>query len=753
MATQVRSLQTLQTHVADGVKTIWDFNFAGGYLATAHVKAMVERPDGTTYNPTVILSGPNQLTLIPAIANTHVLTIYRASPDEPMVDFTDGNAITEQSLDLMAKHAVFAAAEAKDWAQMQPTFSNSAVIAQYAADAAAAAISAQSAAAAAGAAIAAAGVAQTAASAADAKAVAADAKAVVADGKAVAAAFSAAQADAKAVAADAKAVTADGKAVAAQATADSGTVRRSSIAALRAYDGPFTTVYVTCYNDPTGPQAGFFTVLPTDTTSADDSGTIIVDVTGRRWYRQFTGQRLDVKWFGAFGNGVADDTVAFQRAINACFARGFDLLVSAGVYMVRESSPGAGYALLNRGVSMIGENMMRSVIAPLATMPNTADYVLLNPLANSDISRLEISNVFVFPDRDGTKRGKRAFYLLFNAVTNLSKLYMYGNVCRPGNDLSMEIANTIVTNPQGVPAYAIVEHNLFYDGVKAFGIGDSNAFRHNFHNTPVGSGRHGLWLYHVDGSGGSSSHSMVYGNAMVCSGAALKVDRGRHVKFVWNNVEQSHGAGSNSACVDLDGIGGTLASTEIKGNHFGVFGTATINKVVRVNGAHNTDIEGNTFLSAFVLTDCINITSSALDTVVGRNAIDLTKFTNPVTDAGTGTTGVLKSATLTGGAAVVGSGYAPLAYYKTKENVVFVTGTVAGTVPNNTVIATLPAGYRPVGILRFVVYGTTGTAGANWLEVAADGTVKFLSASGASATFISLAGINYPTSPMTAGTY
>ena len=62
---------------------------------------------------------------------------------------------------------------------------------------------------------------------------------------------------------------------------------------------------------------GMFWDDPTDTTSTDNGGTIIVDASGRRWYRESVRESLSVLWFGATGLGVNDDTFAIQAALNA----------------------------------------------------------------------------------------------------------------------------------------------------------------------------------------------------------------------------------------------------------------------------------------------------------------------------------------------------------------------------------------------------------------------------------------------------
>lgn len=102
---------------ANGTQTVWDFNFAGGYILPEHVKAYYELASvryEVSVDPTMLV-GPNQLYISPPVPTGAVLTIYRDTPkNAPLVDFVDRGTVSEVALDTVAKQAVFVAAEAGD---------------------------------------------------------------------------------------------------------------------------------------------------------------------------------------------------------------------------------------------------------------------------------------------------------------------------------------------------------------------------------------------------------------------------------------------------------------------------------------------------------------------------------------------------------------------------------------------------------------------------------------------------------------
>lgn len=95
----------------------------------------------------------------------------------------------------------------------------------------------------------------------------------------------------------------------------------NSVAALKALDKTkYTEAYVTGYRtagDKGGPGPVYLDAA--DTTSADDGGTVFVAADGGRW-KPTTTAGITLKKFGCYGDGVTNDSVFAQNAVNYALA-------------------------------------------------------------------------------------------------------------------------------------------------------------------------------------------------------------------------------------------------------------------------------------------------------------------------------------------------------------------------------------------------------------------------------------------------
>lgn len=117
MATLDQQLYSQNHWIAiDGVQTIWNFTFAGGYIFPEHVKAYYVDENNARVAVDLELTGEFQATVDPPVpATASRFVIYRQTPkDVPLVDFNDGSNVTEPNLDRIARQAIFVAAEAAD---------------------------------------------------------------------------------------------------------------------------------------------------------------------------------------------------------------------------------------------------------------------------------------------------------------------------------------------------------------------------------------------------------------------------------------------------------------------------------------------------------------------------------------------------------------------------------------------------------------------------------------------------------------
>jgi hypothetical protein len=156
---------------------------------------------------------------------------------------------------------------------------------------------------------------------------------------------------------------------------------------LRSYTGTQNLIYITGATNTSRPLgiAGTFQVDPSDNTSVDNGGTIIVGVDGRRWKRDFSGPANPV-WFGADPFGVVDSFAAFVSASSSHNAiefppGNFRLTDSPTIAVNREVSiTGSGQGVTN----LVFENQSGLVVNMFGfTVPREFTLARMSLLSNS----------------------------------------------------------------------------------------------------------------------------------------------------------------------------------------------------------------------------------------------------------------------------------------------------------------------------------------------------------------------------------
>lgn len=137
---------------------------------------------------------------------------------------------------------------------------------------------------------------------------------------------------------------------------------------LRAFTGNNKAVFICGYNGTsynTG-IAGWFTYDPTDTTSTDNDGTIIVTASGKRYKRAGITDEYLSSWFGTVGNRIANDLPALNKAIAAAPLGGVVKIVG----MCKITSG----IVINRRVGLICDTAADAIVVAATTGSNGVTY-------------------------------------------------------------------------------------------------------------------------------------------------------------------------------------------------------------------------------------------------------------------------------------------------------------------------------------------------------------------------------------------
>ncbi|MFJ6327109.1 MULTISPECIES: glycosyl hydrolase family 28-related protein [unclassified Rhizobium] len=334
---------------------------------------------------------------------------------------------------------------------------------------------------------------------------------------------------------------------------------------------------------------------------------------------------INVRDYGATGDGTTDDTAALNNALEAAFQLGKTLYIPKGVYRLSEV-PNAGRCLLNKGVSMFGDAALESVFAPVATLANTVDMMHFYPVAGADFCFIERTAWWPgYPNFDTNVRGKRPIHFVWDGspTVSSSKLILQQNYFMPSNDLSFEMECNPTIIVQGSPSNSLICDNHFWGGIKLSNCGDSNVIARNVIRAPV-SQKAGIAIFTIAASDGTAGHNVIRDNNIDSTyGPAIYLFNGREYIIDGNNIEHRVGGGSASAAViDVDGTSGTIPGCRITNNRVAIFGASTAQTALRLNGCSYNYIAENTLDTNVTRAQAILLTPNSSHARLGRTTFN-----------------------------------------------------------------------------------------------------------------------------------
>ena len=264
----------------------------------------------------------------------------------------------------------------------------------------------------------------------------------------------------------------------------------ASVAALRLNTVLTNTVFVSGYFAAGDGGGGWFSCLLSDTTSADNGGTIIVDASLRRWYRVTEGAATSIAWFGGLPS-VADCTTALNAALamiaapggtiyfprgTYTFASQISYIIPAGEFSIGFEGAGSDATVLywpsTNGISISASNALHTVhfrdmsITTGSTSASLVGIVITNSVQGGAVQQSDFFRV-TFRGSDGgagTKVWGAGLSIVGHSFVNYDSCIWYGSAAAVG--IGLEVQGV----PSGSFKYSLV-HNLCKCSFFTLGIG------------------------------------------------------------------------------------------------------------------------------------------------------------------------------------------------------------------------------------------------------------------------------------------
>lgn len=413
-------------------------------------------------------------------------------------------------------------------------------------------------------------------------------------------------------------------------------------------------------------------------------------------------QYVSVKDFGAVGDGVNDDTVAIQNAINYLTPFGGTLFFPQGTYIVSDANADNACLNVTAPIQFVGAGAFYTSIQPAAGVAGTVNTIVVNPNPNYDQTLMSFKNLSLGNLNNGTRQGNHGIYCAtLNVGQNLPKFTVENCAIQQGGGYAIYHLNDPIDNINGGMYAAYINNNTLKGGIKLENSGDSIVVSNN---TLTGTGT-GVYAALVAGA----SLLSILDNNITTTNSAIVILSGMRVHILRNNIEHYTTGSNSNAVIDIVSSGGTYVSGTIQQNLVSAFGSTDANKLINISEARGTLIQDNTLLAGVGGITAIRVNSTCNDVRIGANTYNAAVATK-VSDLGNGTMGVVKTVTLQNSWVENASGQSPT-FYKDLSGVVHINGSIkSGTAVFGTTLFTLPAGFRPADTIFSSSFSNNGVS-------------------------------------------
>ena len=485
----------------------------------------------------------------------------------------------------------------------------------------------------------------------------------------------------------------------------------SSIAGLASLDGTTPTVIVTDLD-----RGGTFIWSSTGTANG---GTVFAGATGY-WNRQYDGA-VNVKWFGAKGDGVTDDTAAIQAALDALPALG------GVVYF-----PGEGPYTCASGVTTDKNLILRGDGKQTTILKYTGNATFIEQTSGDVLAFEEI-----IVAGDGTTAGPIA---------------QVGSIAYKANNNSYSLNADFIfwyTISEWQGGYYHKHFNSFFRYSKYLfnGYDQNNLafFGCAFSNFERG----------IEVASGEGPITFVGGSIELFADKAITSSLGRAVcaNLIGTYIEQGPGVACQSGITSATGFydngtviytNGTevypcsfIGCTVFTPGIFRMFWTDSADGCNITGQGNNFISRGGTPLGTIYSLGGTKVRAYLNDTLVGALPAGYTDYVTglptdmegcTVYDPVNGqwlrqTSQGWTNLALQNGFTNDGAPFANASYFQNKDGVVYLRGAVNGLSATGVVIATLPVGYRPTSLLSFSVPSVFGAGSTLQLLVYPSGVI------------------------------